>query len=364
MARLDYGPALELLKDAKTIAICAHVNPDGDALGSVLGCTLGLRSRGYDVTPLLATREKPQVYDFLDGFEDLTPACEYSAKPDVFIALDVPSMSRLADGAHVLKRARTSFVIDHHPSEAAFTDLQFVDTQVAAVGMLVWDFLEQLGVERTSQIANCCYTALVTDTGRFQFQNADECAFTAAAEMTRAGAEPSMVSSMVYQRKSYEALQLNARVMQRMERVCGGRAVISWVTDRDFKEIGARRDDGESLIDIVRQLGGIDVAVMLREQGGAVRGSIRSKTDMDVAAIAAKLDGGGHRAAAGFTVKDKLPVAKRAVLDLLREAFIADSETPAADGDARGAGDSAPCHPERRPEAAVEGSPAADGDAS
>ena len=188
--KLDYTQGIELLDGAHSIAICGHVNPDGDCLGSVLALTLGLRSLGYEVTPLLATREQPKLYDFLECYADFVPACEYHARPDVFILVDVPSVSRSGDGEYVFKRAKRTLVIDHHQGDASFADVGYVDSSAAAAGMLVWDFLEQAGVEMTPQIATCCYTALVTDTGRFQFQNADSRALMAAADMAAAGAIP------------------------------------------------------------------------------------------------------------------------------------------------------------------------------
>ena len=327
MMKLDYTQGIELLDGAHSIAICGHVNPDGDCLGSVLALTLGLRSLGYEVTPLLATREQPKLYDFLECYADFVPACEYHARPDVFILVDVPSVSRSGDGEYVFKRAKRTLVIDHHQGDASFADIGYVDSSAAAAGMLVWDFLEQAGVEMTPQIATCCYTALVTDTGRFQFQNADSRALMAAADMAAAGAIPSEVARYVYQRRSWAALQLESLVVRRLELLFDGRLALSWACESDFEELGASKEDGDSLIDAIRQLDGVEIAVMLREQGPIVRGSIRSKTDRDVAAIAAKMNGGGHKAAAGFTIHGKLPEARAIVEELVAASF---AEQPSA----------------------------------
>ena len=321
MKKFDYSAGIDLLKGAQTIAVCGHVNPDGDSLGSALALTLALRSCCYDVTPLLATRECPGLYDFLEGYSWFTPACDYHEDPDVFIMVDVPSLPRTGDGAHVFDRAKKTLVIDHHQGDGSFADVAYVDPTAAAAGMLVWDFIEQLGVAHTPEIATCCYTALVTDTGRFQFQNTDAPALEAAAKMACAGANPSEISRYVYQRRSLAAIQLNALVMRRMETLFDGKVVMSWVCEADFNNLGATKDDGDSLIDQIRQLDGIEVAVMLREQGPIVRGSIRSKTDRDVSAIAAKIGGGGHKAAAGFTVKGGLDEARRVITKLLGESF-------------------------------------------
>lgn len=321
MTKIDFSEGIDLLKGEHTIAICGHINPDGDCLGCVLALTLALRSCCFEVTPLLATRECPGLYDFLEGYEWLTPACEYNESPDVFIMVDVPSLQRTGDGEHVYKRAKKTLLIDHHQGEGEFADVAYVDDTAAAAGMLVWDFIEQAGITLTPEIATCCYTALVTDTGRFQFQNTNPAALRAAADMAQAGANPSEIARNVYQRRSLAAIQLNALVMRRMEMFFDGKAVISWVCESDFKNLGATKDDGDSLIDQIRQLDGIEVAVMLREQGPIVRGSIRSKTDRDVSLIAAKMGGGGHKAAAGFSIRGGLDKARSVVIALLKESF-------------------------------------------
>lgn len=326
MARFDFSRAIEILDDAKTVVVCGHVNPDGDCIGSVLALSAALKAKGLDVTPLLATRDCPQAYDFLEGYADLTPACEYKGEPDVFFSVDVPSSERTGDGDAVFKRAAKSIAIDHHQGTCAFADAAYVDEHAAAAGIIVWEFIEQLGVERTPQIADCCYAALLTDTGRFQFQNADERAFEAAAQMVAAGASPSDIALKVYQRRTMASLKLDALVVERLQLVCGGKAAVSWVSEKDFAELGAVQEDGEGLIDLVRQIDGIEIAVMLRDQGAIVRGSIRSKTDRDVSAIAAKMNGGGHKAAAGFTVRGDLARAKKTVLKLLEKEFAAPAE--------------------------------------
>lgn len=321
MAKLDYRPALELLEGARSAVVCGHVNPDGDSLGSVLALTAALRGQGLEVTPLLATRECPRLYDFLEGYDTLVPACDYHGKPDVFISVDVPLIARTGDAVAVFERAGKSIAIDHHPGRAEFADASFVDDTAAAAGMLVWDFIEQAGWPITPAIATCCYTALVTDTGRFQYQKVGGRVFRAAAAMAEAGAVPADIATRVYQRRSIAALKLEALAVERMEFPCDGRVVVSWVREQDFAGLHAVKEDGESLIDRIRELDGVEVAVMLREQGAVIRGSIRSKTAFDVSAIARQMNGGGHAAAAGFTLKCGLDQARKTVVGLLEAAF-------------------------------------------
>lgn len=321
MAELDFGRALAYLRGERTVAVCGHVNPDGDSVGSVLALTLVLRKLGMQATPLLATRECPPTYDFLPGYGDLTPACDYDETPDVFISVDVPNVKRTVDGARVFERAHKRIAIDHHQGEADFADMSFVDADAAAAGMLIWDFACQAGIEDDADIATCCYTALVTDTGRFQFQNADAAAFEHAAAMVHAGADPGAIARAVYQRSSMAALQLRSRALKRMQLVCGGRAVLSYVRESDFASLDAKPDDAESLVDSIRELGGVDVVVMLREQGPIIRGSLRAKGDFDVSVVAAEFGGGGHAAASGFTIRDGFEAARVAVIEELAAAL-------------------------------------------
>lgn len=330
MAGFDYAGAVSLLKEAKTVALCGHRNPDGDCLGSVLALAQALQSLGIEAAPLLATREKPQLYDFLPGFEQLTPAADYSGEPDVFVMLDVPEDARMDDAAAVRARSRATVKIDHHAGPADIADYSYIDTDAAAAGVLVWELLPQLGAERTAGIARCCYAALLTDTGSFRFQNADQRAFEAAAQMVAAGAEPSLVATMVYQRKSLAALQLESRVAQRARFACGGRMVISWMDEADLAELGATKDDCEELTDVVRQIAGPEVSVILRGQGDHIRGSIRSKTTHDVQAIAKKMNGGGHKAASGFTLYGDIQEAIDTVIGHVAASFEGGAEEAVA----------------------------------
>lgn len=303
------------------MALCGHKNPDGDCLGSILALAWALRAAGIQATPLLATTDKPANLDFLEGFDGLVPAEDYEESPDVFVMVDVPSDDRMESGAAVKSRARSCIKIDHHAGPEDVVDMCFIDTEAAAAGVLVWELIAQMDVAVTSDMAQCCYVALATDTGSFRYQNADARAFAAAAQMVAAGANPASAAVCLYQRKSIAAIKLEARVAERARFECGGRLVISWMDEADLAELGATRDDCEELTDVVRQIGGPEVSVILRGQGDHIRGSIRSKTDHDVQAIAVKMNGGGHKAASGFTLHGSMEDAVSTVIALVGESF-------------------------------------------
>jgi phosphoesterase RecJ-like protein len=161
--------------------------------------------------------------------------------------------------------------------------------------------LEPLDVRLTPEIAVCCYTALLTDTGRFQYQNTTSAALRDAAEMLDAGVDPADVALRVYQSRSPGSLALEARAMSRLTLANDGRVAYTWLTDADFVETGALPEEGEFLPDAIRVLDDIDVAMVLRQRGDEVRVNLRAKTGFDVGSVARGFGGGGHHAAAGLT---------------------------------------------------------------
>jgi phosphoesterase RecJ-like protein len=305
---------LAFLAKPREVAICGHVNPDGDSLGSALALAALLRAQGHTVTTLLAKgRKAPALYEFLHGY-DFVPAQDYALAPDLFIAVDLPNKDRLGDAAAVLDRARDTLVVDHHPDYTGFARLYLGDTQAAATGLIIWRLITASGVPITREMAQYCYIALMTDTGRFSFQNTTEEAFVGASEMIAAGVDPADASMKVYDSKSLGSLQLDARLISRIGYAAGGRVAYSWVTEDDFRELGVSRDETEGLPTILRSVQGIDVAILLREEGGKVRVNLRAKTTCDVGEFARRFDGGGHKAAAGFTLEATLDDAKALIL--------------------------------------------------
>ncbi|MDP2233139.1 MAG: DHH family phosphoesterase [Actinomycetota bacterium] len=296
-----YHRAAVHLRHAASVAVCAHVRPDGDAMGSVLAFTLALRAAGVPAVPVLADDgPPPRTYAFLPGYALLTLASELE-QPEVFVALDTPSFARLGVAEDMARQAETLIVFDHHPDNQEFGDVNVVDPGAAATAQMVWRFLEVMDVRPTPEIALCCYVALMTDTGRFQYDNTTPAAFRDAATMIEAGADPAQASRLVYQERSAGSLALEARLLSRLTVTNGGRVAWAWLDDDDFALTGASAEESENLPDAVRVIGGIDVAVLLRVTQGEVRGNLRAKTGADVATVAREFGGGGHRAAAGFS---------------------------------------------------------------
>lgn len=318
--------AIDFIEGARTIAISGHTNPDGDALGSVLGLGLSIRAQFPDkrVDFLLADDGGiPRIYRFLPGASELVPAVRHPESYDLFISVDVPTLERLEDSAAVAKRARGRVVIDHHPTRDEFGDVTVRVTSAAATAVLVAELLDAAGWHITPDIASCLLTGIVTDTGRFQYQNANPSAFACASRLVDAGAQPATIALEVYQSQRLEYLHLESIVMSRIETRAGGRVAYSYAFAEDLVECGVKPAECDGLVDIVRQVAGTELCLFLREvESGTVRGNLRSKGKLDISPIAVELGGGGHAAAAGFTFHGAVSEAAAVVLPKL-EALLA-----------------------------------------
>ena len=314
-----------LIGEAQTIAICAHTNPDGDALGSQLALKLLIESRWprKEVICLLADDDPcPRIYTFLEGADQLVHASEYEGSPDLFISVDLSIPSRLNHGEQVMRRSRTIAVIDHHPCDQPYGDAALIRPGAAAAGVIVAEFAQHLDVKITPAMAQCLFCAIATDTGRFQYQNADSEAFQVASMLVAAGANPSEVSLNVYQSFRLQFLHLKSLVMGRVRTFEHGRISYSYATVADIERTGASLDESDGLVDVVRSVAGSEVALFLKEvPGGKVRGNLRSKGDHDISVVARALGGGGHRAASGFTVEGSVDDALCKTMPLLKALF-------------------------------------------
>jgi len=315
------------LLERDDFVIAGHIGPDGDCLGSQLALWHALRSLGKRAVCVLA---KEEPYDrnlaFLPGIDQMVPALRFEGTCGTFVALDVPTPDRMGDESFALReKCAFSITVDHHAVDSVMSDLNYVDPDAAATALLVWRLTGMLGVFENRDIATCAYTGLMTDTGRFQFQNTNVDALRAAADMVAAGADPSSVAREVFQNRSMASVKLEGLALSRMRFGCDGQTVMSWLSLEDFDRCDAVKADAESLVNTLRSIRGVRVACMLREQSDSVRGSFRAKDDTDVSAIAKTMNGGGHKAAAGFTLYEPLETAVAHIETLLASLFVESS---------------------------------------
>lgn len=299
----------------ETFVICGHINPDGDCIGSTLGLANALRSVGKEVHALVADNDPVrQTFSFMKGFDSLTPASGFHGDIDVFVMVDAPNALRIGDAAEAVRqRAALTITIDHHAVPERHSQLSYTDPDSASTTLLIWEIAKMLGISEESEgmrhVAECCYAGLLTDTGGFMHQNTNHEAFAAATEMVGEGIPVGIIATHLFQERTMASVRLDSLTVSHMRLIGEGDVVLSWISLEDMESLDATKDDAENAIESIRCIGGIDIACLLKEREGCVRGSLRAKNDVDVAAIAREFGGGGHKAAAGFTLECSLSEA-------------------------------------------------------
>lgn len=299
---------LEELRGAEKLILVTHENPDGDALGSLIATQEIVTALGKDSIIFIDANEFPLPHEYrflpLPGLMNAPPGDLYQR---TIVFLDCGNLERnpaealQRPGAHILN-------IDHHHDNTGFGTVNLVVPEASCTAEIIWGLLGSLGVEPTLTIAEALYVALITDTGRFMYENTGPCAHLMAAELIEAGVEPHEIYRRVYEGTPYAKLALLARGLANIERYDGGTLTVTALSAQDFAESGAEESYSEGVIDHLRAVEGTVVAALVRDRVGDTNGenlrkvSLRASDDrVDVSRIARAQGGGGHRQAAGFT---------------------------------------------------------------
>ena len=313
------NPELKAVADAirehDRFLVTTHENPDGDALGSLLGITLGLRDLGKDAAMFLSGDVPlPAEYRFMPLDDVLRGLPPDEAADRVVLAVDCANDSRMGAAAETLLKAPLVIDVDHHHDNTRFGQINCIVADASSTGEILRDVLAELDVPLTAEIAEPLYVAVVTDTGRFMYSNTTPKAHRLAGELIEAGVDVQKVFRAVYESIQFPKLKLLARALERAQVYDGGRIVVSWLRAADFAEVGAEEPFSEGIIDFLRAVENSDLAALIREpprsrpDAPRHRISLRSNVDgLDVSAIArASGKGGGHVRAAGFSSEDSM----------------------------------------------------------
>jgi phosphoesterase RecJ-like protein len=294
------------LRARERFLLTAHEGPDGDALGSLLAMHHLLRQMGKDSVMFLAAKEFPLPieYRFLPLEEVFhEPPADMADRAVIFLDcgnIDRMPVDFLAEGGQVVIN------IDHHHDNTLFGDVNLVDTDASSTAEIVYQLAVLLGIEITPEMATALYVGLVTDTGKFMYENANARTHRIAAELIEAGVEVDETYRRLYEHVPIEKLRLVSRALERIQRRCENRLVVAYITASDYEESGAGEEMTEGLIDFLRSVEGARVAALIRDLGDRGRAarkvSLRSSDGaVDVSAIARQRGGGGHKRAAGFS---------------------------------------------------------------
>jgi len=304
----ELDQVVEELRNADKLLLTTHENPDGDALGSLLGMHGVLTQLGKDALMYLSPDEFPLPHEYRDmENRDIIGGPPADMDERVAVFLDCGNIDRMPvdflqrEGIHILN-------VDHHHDNTRFGTANLVDPRASCTAEIVWRLSKELGAELTTEIARALYVGLITDTGRFMYENTTPEAHQMAAELIEAGVEPHVIYSRIYESLPFERVKLLQRALSTIRRFDGGAITMLHLLAEDFDQTGAVENDSEGIIDHARAVEGTAVAVLVRDLTGDRAGkrkiSLRA-TDgrVDVSEIARGFGGGGHRQAAGATTE-------------------------------------------------------------
>ena len=308
---------VELIENKQSFGITTHVRPDGDGVGSSLGLYWLLRSLGKEAEVVL--RDKiPPAYESLPGAENIKQTGAVNGKYDAIFVIECSDLSRPGIG-----NLENQFTvnIDHHATSAHFGTVNWIDSTASAVGEMIYNLCKAIGGRVSKEIAECVYIALVTDTGSFHFPNTTDRTLKVASELVKAGARPSKISEAVYNSYEWSRIDLMRQVLATVKRSADGRVASLRQSLAMEKSAGATDGDNNGFVNMPLAAKDIAAVCYMREvQPEAYRVSLRSKGDLNVAKVAEKFGGGGHKNAAGCRVTGDWDEREKEILTALTEA--------------------------------------------
>ena len=309
----------QILREHQRFAILGHVRPDGDALGSQLALALSLQALGKEVR-VWNQDGMLEKYSFLPRAELLTKPPSTPEDFDVAIALDTAIQNRLGTAVAAVRSSKIWINIDHHLSNPGYGDVVHIDSSAPATAEIVFHLIKSQGLPFNRDIAENLYAAISTDTGSFQYPKTSAHTFEIAAELIRTGLDVGHLSQQLYENYPRRRLELLRELLRTMRFQQDGRVASFGLTLKTAAELAVLPEDNEGLIDHLRAVRGVIVAVFFEElSDGKVRVSMRSKSDaVDVCAICQKFGGGCHALAAGARVRGTLPEVEERVLAEVR----------------------------------------------
>ncbi len=315
---MNNGAVLEQIKKQNKIIIAGHTNPDGDAIGACFAFAHALKNIGKK--PKILLEAFSSTYDFLPTPVEVVHQLDPEEKIDLFIALDCGDEQRLNSYVPYLKNATSTINIDHHTSNTMYGDYNIVSEEVSSTCELLYDLFEEWQIPITSSIALCLYTGIVYDTGSFQHTSTTPKTHWIASHLLKHKIDSSFVSHQLFHRRSYEKTKLLGTTLARASLYYHDQVSLSFASWAETKSLGT--GDTEGIVQFLAEIDDVSVAVFLYElYPNEVKVSLRSRDDVNVAAVASQFGGGGHTKAAGCTIFASVEEAKRLVLEALEDFF-------------------------------------------
>ena len=311
----------QIIDKGNRFLITTHIDPDGDALGSAFSMYWAIEALGKTATVYLKDAI-PYMYEFLPRPQQVThelPVNQY----DAIFVLDCGDLRRVGDGFERLTGMGAFINIDHHRTNETFGIVNLIDEDASSTAEILYGLFSILNIPITFDMAVNIYTAIVTDTGSFKYDNTGSKAFLICEEMTRLGVKPAYISQKVYENHPKERFWLIGLILSTMETYCKDRIAIAYVTEEMFKKTNTGKDYADGLVELIRGINGVEASIFIRELNKQrYKISMRSKGLVDVAAICGFFGGGGHKNAAGCRIDGTLEEVKNKIKNCFLKEFI------------------------------------------
>lgn len=308
---------VELIENKQDFAITTHIKPDGDGVGSSLGLCWLLRSLGKSAE-VVVRGDIPLAYRSLPGADQIRDIERVDKTYDAIFVIECSDLQR--PGIAGLDKQFT-VNIDHHATSEHFGTVNWIDSTASAVGEMIYNLVKAIGGRVTREIAECVYMALVTDTGSFHFSNTTDRTLKVASELIKAGAKPAEISEAVYNNYPWSRIELMRQVLSTVKRDESGKVASLRQTRKMREEAEAVDGDNNGFVNIPLAARDILACVYMREVGDeAYRVSLRSKGDINVAKVAERWGGGGHRNAAGLRIEGNWDEKELELVEAVRDA--------------------------------------------
>ena len=310
------------LKDSNHVFLCSHINPDGDAIASVIAMGLSLALLQKETT-LYNESPIPAVYRFLPSVKRIVRHIDKQAIYDTAIVFDCGDLHRVGKAASFVSRIPVVINIDHHVSNTRFGDFQLIDSSACASVEIIYRLLKEMELPISKDIATLIYTGILTDTGSFRFSNTNKSAFTICKEMIDIGVDPYDVARNIYETFSLGYMKLLHKALGSIEISKNGKLAIITLTQEMLDETGSQPEEITGLINYAKAINNVKIAVLIHsisntkeKAQGRFHVSLRSDGTVDVAAFASSFGGGGHYRAAGFSIESSIVDLKNRIFNM------------------------------------------------
>lgn len=307
------------LKQAERIALIAHIQPDGDTIGSCLALADILCFEGKKVD-LYCQDNVPGTLKFLHGSDRFINTLDNEVVYDLAIAVDCSDKDRMGTCCSVFNSSKNTINIDHHVSNTMYADMNLVYPNAAATGEIVFMVAKYLNIKIDKHAAESLYTAISTDTGSFCFGNTTSDSYHIAADLLDCGIDVERITNFLYKSNRIERIRLLGRALNSLDLYENGKIAVMTITREDISVSGALDSETENLINYAKDIMGVELGILLKEASdGSIKASFRSKGNIDVSELAGHFNGGGHKAASGATLSLETSKAKELILSVARE---------------------------------------------